>query len=167
MGRAVCPANEGIETAEHPAHPTHQPPRRAVCPANEGIETHGNIRVDVVHIERVARSAPLMRGLKLAGHVVRYVVRGAFCRAVCPANEGIETQDILPHSPLDTPVARSAPLMRGLKQEGFLRFSQLHDLVARSAPLMRGLKPEPAGPFKMMFLRCRAVCPANEGIETM
>ena len=65
IGRAVCPANEGIETQilltlRCPAAVKC----RAVCPANEGIETNGN---------RVAIGAY------------------AIGRAVCPANEGIET----------------------------------------------------------------------------
>ena len=64
---------------------------RAVCPANEGIETWppGGIS-DEIEV-RAARSAPLMRGLK---PMVRNVF-SCGChdgRAVCPANEGIETQ---------------------------------------------------------------------------
>ena len=67
-GRAVCPANEGIETD------TRDLPvdgetflGRAVCPANEGIETGGD--------------SPFIRAASSRR------------RAVCPANEGIETFD--------------------------------------------------------------------------
>ena len=63
--------------------------------------------------------------------------------------------------------ARSAPLMRGLKpgiQEGRVG----HEVIAaRSAPLMRGLKPGQAWLRCAWLLHCRAVCPANEGIETL
>ena len=38
-GRAVCPANEGIETRQSRAAWIPAFPRRAVCPANEEIET--------------------------------------------------------------------------------------------------------------------------------
>ena len=93
---------------------------------------------------RVARSAPLMRGLKRFGSQ-RATVNTIFL------------------------VARSAPLMRGLKLG--VGFDHITDylFVARSAPLMRGLKRS-----RLTWLRrrrsllrvCRAVCPANEGIET-
>ena len=63
----------------------------------------------------VARSAPLMRGLKPCCGIVSGFPSNTG-RAVCPANEGIET----------------------LFQVGFVLHEELH--VARSAPLMRGLK---------------------------
>ena len=51
---------------------------------------HHDNSVFVGHCE-AARSAPLMRGLKLIG--LPDISRVGFCkrRAVCPANEGIET----------------------------------------------------------------------------
>ena len=55
--RAVCPANEGIETLPGPA--LHWLPGfgRAVCPANEGIETLGR------HIGNQRITGPTSRGL--------------------------------------------------------------------------------------------------------
>ena len=41
-GRAVCPANEGIETECVGYDVIDGEYRRAVCPANEGIETQLN-----------------------------------------------------------------------------------------------------------------------------
>ena len=120
FGRAVCPANEGIETESGLSFDALLPPSycRAVCPANEGIETIG----------------------QTSG---RYVWQQPG-RAVCPANEGIETWRFL-----------STPIML----EGFL--------VARSAPLMRGLKRQLSSRKSTTeCVTCRAVCPANEGIET-
>ena len=38
---------------------------RAVCPANEGIETSKTLYIFPARRDCVARSAPLMRGLKL------------------------------------------------------------------------------------------------------
>ena len=64
-------------------------------------------------------------------------------------------------------VARSAPLMRGLKPGLHCHVSFPQFYVARSAPLMRGLKPPAQFElFAVEAINCRAVCPANEGIET-
>ena len=140
--RAVCPANEGIETG--PLASDLHPPRalsRAVCPANEGIETR-------------YQQSPLDRSLPR--------------RAVCPANEGIETLTLLVCS--DFPglsAARSAPLMRGLKRNKSALAIILKPFpAARSAPLMRGLKQNKPGDNLGRLALGRAVCPANEGIET-
>ena len=78
-GRAVCPANEGIETRVLQPFRSVSGPCRAVCPANEGIETqHEKAREN--NCDRVvARSAPLMRGLKRLGNTasaLRDVSRG-------------------------------------------------------------------------------------------
>ena len=88
--RAVCPANEGIETRRRLLF-RRSPDciRRAVCPANEGIETSVRQFADQPDLRVVARSAPLMRGLKLF----------------------VGTTTVSSNST----VARSAPLMRGLK----------------------------------------------------
>ena len=114
---------------------------RAVCPANEGIETTSPSSSTLPEYQ-AARSAPLMRGLK------RGIQRDssnplAYRRAVCPANEGIETKD------------------------GDFVMRRMLKLAARSAPLMRGLKRERGHPIKMFVTQSRAVCPANEGIETI
>ena len=66
-------------------------------------------------LQKAARSAPLMRGLKLGSQSGSWA-RIRSCRAVCPANEGIETGST--RDLVSFPVfraARSAPLMRGLK----------------------------------------------------
>ena len=83
-----------------------------------------------------------MRGLKQ--HVIRCSCEGhCTSRAVCPANEGIETKDgdFVMRRMLKL-AARSAPLMRGLKlyRHAALGVVEIH--AARSAPLMRGLKLE-------------------------
>ena len=64
--RAVCPANEGIETAQERFRAALQlSSSRAVCPANEGIETFlVQSECCVKSCLGAARSAPLMRGLK-------------------------------------------------------------------------------------------------------
>ena len=137
---------------------------RAVCPANEGIETSpllsGNWPT-----RGAARSAPLMRGLKrrpddriLAGFLCRAVCpanegietllgdlcscRLCGCRAVCPANEGIETALLLYADMLTEILGRAVcPANEGI--ETWLETSlptETQSAAARSAPLMRGLK---------------------------
>ena len=114
---------------------------RAVCPANEGIETFRKVgKVGCPGQNYVARSAPLMRGLKLVASLGRNKSTGREGRAVCPANEGIETQGSKLDDHRAKIVARSAPLMRGLKPLGRGRDRGSALSVARSAPLMRGLK---------------------------
>ena len=130
----------GLKLGSAPAS-ARLPQGRAVCPANEGIETRASLQLRSSFSPYVARSAPLMRGLKLQeiGQIIAVIPTG---RAVCPANEGIETcctGCLAGNGTLV--VARSAPLMRGLKpvpnssQDALVRCQ-----VARSAPLMRGLK---------------------------
>ena len=64
-------------------------------------------------------------------------------------------------------VARSAPLMRGLKPGQLWSIQSSGKFgVARSAPLMRGLKPQKSSSSESESMISRAVCPANEGIET-
>ena len=163
---------------------------RAVCPANEGIETSpllsGNWPT-----RGAARSAPLMRGLKrrpddriLAGFLCRAVCpanegietllgdlcscRLCGCRAVCPANEGIETALLLYADMLTEILGRAVcPANEGIETPKKRARRERETNAARSAPLMRGLKRRLARNFRFRSsTACRAVCPANEGIET-
>ena len=64
--RAIRPAYEGIETKELNRRTASLIPRRAIRPAYEGIETPQDMFSSNVGLYFVARSAPPMRGLKLA-----------------------------------------------------------------------------------------------------
>ena len=151
LARAVCPAYEGIETKRRigPTKLKTVSPR-AVCPAYEGIETAllvvkirsarftparsaplmRGLKLDEVNYPTSlpvypARSAPLMRGLKHECLAKIHDVDQRHSRAVCPAYEGIETRNALDRIALQrgNSVARSAPLMRGLKHR--------HNLILR------------------------------------
>ena len=63
-GRAIRPAYEGIETMLFYEMDEILHRCRAIRPAYEGIETYSIVHPYVVQWTAVARSAPLMRGLK-------------------------------------------------------------------------------------------------------
>ena len=111
-----------------------------------------------------ARSAPLMRGLKL-GIIQQLLGNVAKRRAVCPANEGIETQCDHFRNPLLGPAARSAPLMRGLKL-GCFKAQTSGDQSRAVCPANEGIETWKFLIFFGFGIFSRAVCPANEGIET-
>ena len=116
----------------------------------------------------VARSAPLMRGLKPSAAANVASIPGPQVARSAPLMRGLKLGRGLKYCRLATWVARSAPLMRGLKRQ-LLRSpdGRRSESVARSAPLMRGLKLSEARRNGLGFDDLsRAVCPANEGIET-
>ena len=167
-GRAIRPAYEGIETVSCNRSTDLYNPGRAIRPAYEGIETSPLSSLPPRRPKsQVARSAPLMRGLKpsigLYGDSTENL-----CRAIRPAYEGIETtQSIRPGFDCRDQVARSAPLMRGLKRLSVEHTPVfLYVFVARSAPLMRGLKRNWPRMHSPWTTSGRAIRPAYEGIET-
>ena len=91
FGRAIRPAYEGIETPRRTGLPPGSSFRRAIRPAYEGIETHGLVARMPKSIACVARSAPLMRGLKRYRLCRCSSFQLAPSRAIRPAYEGIET----------------------------------------------------------------------------
>ena len=117
-GRAIRPAYEGIETG--PYKVTQAPcSNRCVArsaPLMRGLKPGGQESNNRCPKNQVARSAPLMRGLKLDEPQRRQRELHVIGRAIRPAYEGIETlpqKRFHPATPIR--VARSAPLMRGLK----------------------------------------------------
>ena len=117
---------------------------RAVCPANEGIETLR--RQAAVVRPGVARSAPLMRGLKREPWLESGFMFSR-SRAVCPANEGIET--LRRQAAVVRPgalAARSAPLMRGLKLITRLNSAFINSTGRAVCPANEGIETSPAKP---------------------
>ena len=108
-----------------------------------------------------------MRGLK--HEVIHHLLRVFdWRRAVCPANEGIETSLWL-RSQLSTSRSSRAvcPANEGIETDRQRTvFVLAGDFAARSAPLMRGLKHPARLDLRNPARMSRAVCPANEGIET-
>ena len=136
-----APLMRGLKRSDCARQVLFYPERRAIRPAYEGIETVKHPEMCQSSDREVARSAPLMRGLKPP-----------------TGNSSGSTRRSV--------VARSAPLMRGLKLACMLPSRSIR-VVARSAPLMRGLKPVTHGFTYITVPPGRAIRPAYEGIETV
>ena len=191
LRRAIRPAYEGIETWTNLVSGDTQFLGRAIRPAYEGIETWRRSSTPTVWRSIVARSAPPMRGLKQLSSW-ESCKNWAFCRAIRPAYEGIETQrrdseyqkitDCRAIRPAYEGIETSLPssnitataISRAIRPayEGIETYERLADEingnlgVARSAPPMRGLKPDPRSNFNLPDVLSRAIRPAYEGIET-